>query len=200
MEYYELLARRRMYRHFSRDPIPEIALQRILDSATRGPSAGFTQGFDFLVLNESDALERFWDLALTQQWRDGTRSHQGLWNAPVVVIPLANPQAYLERYSEADKSYSGLTREHDWPVPYWFVDTAFASMLILNSVVNENLGALFFGLFRNVSEIKNSFKIPERFIPIGAIAIGHPTSNDISSSLRRGRRPRSSQFHMNRFQ
>jgi hypothetical protein len=73
-------------------------------------------------------------------------------------------------------------------------------MLILDSVVNENLGALFFGLFRNVSEIKNSFQIPERFIPIGAIAIGHPTSNDLSSSSRRGRRPRSSQFHMNRFQ
>ncbi len=199
MEYYEVLARRRMYRHFSTDPIPQDALDRILSSATRGPSAGFTQGFDFLILNDALSLGQFWSLALTDKWRKTTSMHKDLWNAPVVIIPLANPQAYAQRYSEPDKEYSNLDSEVNWPVPYWHIDTAFASMLILNSVVNENLGALFFGLFRNMNSIKEAFGIPEGLVPIGAIAIGHPSSSELSASSKRGRRPRSSQFHFNRF-
>ncbi len=188
-----------MYRHFSSQPVPEEALDRILDSATRGPSAGFSQGFDFLVLNQKPALKQFWDLALTPSWKERTTSHKGLWNAPVVVLPLANPDAYLQRYGEKDKSYSNLTEPDQWPVPYWYIDTAFASMLILNSVVYENLGALFFGLFRNVNFIKTFFQIPDNFHPIGAIAIGYPTSEDVSASSRREKRQKSSQFHFNQF-
>ncbi|TAN23571.1 MAG: nitroreductase family protein [Actinomycetota bacterium] len=199
MEYYELLAKRRMYRHFSRQPVPDPVLKRILEAATRGPSAGFTQGFDFLVLNQRPALDKFWELAITEDWKEKTTSHQGLWNAPVVVLPLANPDAYLSRYSEKDKSYANLVTERDWPIPFWFIDTAFATMLMLNSVVNENLGALFFGLFRNVDLIKNAFRIPDTFHPIGAVAIGFPTSDTKSSSAKRPRREQSSQIHFNTF-
>ncbi len=199
MDYYDLLAKRRMYRHFSSQPVPECVLARILDSATRGPSAGFAQGFDFLVLDKRPTLDRFWKLATTQSWRESTTSHDGLWNAPVVVLPLANPDAYMKRYSEEDKRYANLRAETDWPVPYWYIDTAFATMLILNSVVNENLGALFFGLFRNVDSIKNAFHIPSNFHPIGAIAIGYPTSTMQSPSSKRPRREHSSQIHFNAF-
>ncbi len=199
MEYYELLAKRRMYRHFSSEPIPPEVLEKILDSATRGPSAGFSQGFDFLVLNQKPALEQFWNLALTPQWKEETTSHKGLWNAPVVILPLSNPDAYIQRYTEQDKDYSPLQDKDHWPVPYWYIDTAFASMLILNSVVYENLGALFFGIFRNLACIKKSFQIPDNYHPIGAIAIGYPSSSDVSASAKRGRREKSSQFHFNQF-
>ncbi|NNN18324.1 MAG: nitroreductase family protein, partial [Acidimicrobiaceae bacterium] len=164
--------------------MPEPALRRILDSATKGPSAGFTQGFDFLVLDHQSTLDVFWELAITRDWKARATSHDGLWDAPIVIIPLANADAYAERYAKADKSYANLNELSQWPVPYWYIDTAFATMLILNSVVNENLGALFFGLFRNVDLIKQSFGIPNNFQPIGAIAIGYPTSNEVSSSSR----------------
>lgn len=199
MEYYDVLSKRRMYRHFDSEPVPIEALDKILHSATRAPSAGFTQGSDFLVLTDPGALERFWNLALTSEWKARTTSHENLWQAPVVVLPLANPQAYVDRYAEPDKSYSNLITEGDWPVPYWHIDTAFATMLILNAVVNERLGALFFGLFRNVDLIKSAFGIPANYIPIGAIAIGHPIKEEHSNPTRRTKRELLSQLHMNHF-
>lgn len=199
MEYYEVLAKRRMYRHFTSDPIPPETLQRILDSAVRGPSAGYSQGFDFLVLDDPVELKRFWGLATTERWRINTVTHAGLWNAPVAILPMANPGAYVKRYSESDKRYANLSDEASWPVPYWFIDTAFASMLIMESVVNENLGSLFFGLFRNVVAVKKAFGIPDSFHPIGAIVIGHPSSDEPGKSANRPRREWSSQFHFNRF-
>ena len=63
------------------------------------------------------------------------------------VLPLANKRAYLDRYSEDDKSEYGLGIEARWPVPYWDIDAGMASMLILLSAVDQGLGAWFSGIF-----------------------------------------------------
>lgn len=194
-----MLAKRRMYRHFSTAPVDQLAMDRILNAATKGPSAGYTQGFDFLVITEGIQRDKFWSLATTMEWRSKTKSHKGLTNAPILIIPLANPEAYLQRYSEQDKNYSRLNTIDNWPIPYWYIDCSFATMLILEAVVNEGLGALFFGLFRNTEKLKESFLIPPCYQPIGAIAIGHPTSDIPSKSAKRGKRDKSTQFHFNTF-
>lgn len=199
MEYYKVIHERQMYRSFTPQALESAPLERILSTAAQSPSAGFTQGFDFLILNKKTDLEIFWNLALTKDWKRRTESHKHLWNAPTVIIPLANPDAYTNRYSEPDKSYSNLDSIENWPVPYWYIDCAFATMNILNSVTNEGLGALFFGLFRNQEELKQTFNIPSNYLPIGAIAIGHPASSKKSGSSKRGRRNHSDQFHVDRF-
>lgn len=188
-----------MYRSFSNEPVDALALEKILNSATKGPSAGYSQGFDLLVITEGFQLEHFWNLALTEDWRERTTTHNGLWNAPVVVVPLANPSAYQARYSEPDKAYSNLKSLDDWPVPYWYIDCAFATMLMLSSVTNEGLGALFFGLFRNVSQIKTHFMVPDEYQPIGAVAIGHPVESGTSRAPSRPKRETSDQVHFNQF-
>lgn len=188
-----------MYRSFTNQGIETQSLDRILSSATQSPSAGFAQGFDFLTIREKSHLELFWNLALTKDWKNRTETHKNLWNAPVVIIPLANPEAYLTRYSEPDKSYSDLDSIENWPVPYWHIDCAFATMNILNSVTNEGLGALFFGLFRNLEELKQAFSIPNKYLPIGAIAVGHPSNRKASGSSKRGRRNFPDQFHLDKF-
>lgn len=199
MEYYEVIHKRRMYRSFTKQPVESASLERILSSATQSPSAGFAQGFDFLVIREKSHLETFWNLALTEDWKNRTGTHKHLWNAPVVIIPLAHPEAYLNRYTEQDKSYSNLDSIQNWPVPYWYIDCAFSTMNILNSVTDEGLGALFFGLFRNQEELKRVFSIPGDYLPIGAIAIGHPAPKKESGSSKRGRRDISDQFHLDNF-
>ena len=65
--------------------------------------------------------------------------------APVVIVPLACKDAYLDRYAEPDKGWTDR-REDRWPVPYWYVDTGMASLLILQTAVDEGLGACFFGI------------------------------------------------------
>ncbi len=53
MELDEAVRRRRMVRAYDADrPVPSAVLARLLGQAIRAPSAGFTQGWDFVVLTE----------------------------------------------------------------------------------------------------------------------------------------------------
>ena len=49
----------------------------------------------------------------------------------------------MDRYSEADKAPVGPRHVSEWAVPYWLVDSAFATMLLLLGLAQEGLGALF---------------------------------------------------------
>jgi nitroreductase len=107
----------------------------------------------------------------------------------VVIIPLADKQAYLDRYAQPDKIHTPLSRERSWPVPYWDVDTGFGVMLILLTAVDLGLGALFLALFAGEKDLMEALGVPERYRPIGAVAVGHPTAGEHSKpELATGRR------------
>ena len=49
------------------------------------------------------------------------------------------------------------------------------TMLLLLAVVEEDLGALYFGIPpESIGNVRAEFGIPAEFTPIGAVAIGHP--------------------------
>ena len=66
----------------------------------------------------------------------------------MIVLPLANKAAYLERYSRPDKMAFGLMDESRWPVKFWETDTAMAIMLILLAATDLGVGALYFDIAR----------------------------------------------------
>jgi nitroreductase len=174
MEFRHVVARRHMVRAFTSDPVDPAVLDRILSDALRSPSAGNSQGRDLLVLQGPEETARFWDVTLPPERRDRF-AWPGLLVAPVILIPLADPQRYVDRYAEPDKARTGLGEGADaWPVPYWTVDTAFATMTLLHAVVDAGLGALFFGIFNNEAELLRSLGVPTGRQPIGAVALGHP--------------------------
>ncbi|MHB8290770.1 MAG: nitroreductase family protein [Acidimicrobiales bacterium] len=203
MELVDAIRRRKMTRSFSDDPVDADVLNSILSDALRAPSAGFSQGCDLVVLEGLDQTGVFWKATTTPDWRErslsGSGLHSRLLRVPVVVVCLANPQAYLERYSEPDKAASGLGLAAGiaaWPVPYWIVDASFVAMTILLRCTDEGLGALFFGIFRGAEKLKHELGIPDTMTAIGGIAIGYPgPRNRPSSSIARGRRPFSQVVH-----
>jgi len=102
---------------------------------------------------------------------------------------LAHEQAYLDRYAEPDKAGLGMETAEGWPVPYWLIDTAFATLLMLLTAVDAGLGALFFGIFQGERELLEHLGVPPGYRPIGAVALGYPADPDpLSLSLSRGRR------------
>jgi nitroreductase len=175
MEFEDVVRRRRMVRRFDPRPLRFDVVERILRNAARGPSAGFSQGYAFLVFDGTDEVAAFW-AAL----RGGDREppfDPAVMNAPLIVVPLANRDAYLDRYAEADKGWTDRD-EARWPVPYWYIDTGFATLLMLLTAVDESLGALFFGLPPDVTErFRAAFGVPGSFVPIGAVAVGHRTGD-----------------------
>lgn len=189
MEFREVVRRRRMVRRYADRPVDPAVLDRMLEHATRAPSAGFSQGWAFLVLDTAEDVARFWratspDPTASNRWLDGMRT------APVVVVPLSHRDAYLDRYAEPDKGWTDRD-EARWPVPYWHVDTGMAALLILQTAVDEGLGACFFGIPPDrVAAFRSEFGVPEGYTPIGAITVGHPAPEPAAGSpTRRSRRP-----------
>lgn len=205
MELREVVARRRMVRSFTDDPVPRETVDRLLAHAVRAPSAGFSQGWAFLVLDTPDDVARFW-AATTPPARaaEPDRWLTGMRRAPVVVVPLARESAYRERYAEADKARGGEPQDprDRWAVPYWFVDTGMASLLMLLTAVDEGLGACFFGIpAARVAAFRAEFGVPEDHEPVGAIALGHPAPDQAvrGSGTRRRRRPLEEVVHRGRW-
>src|SRR3954447_8732036 len=200
MEFVDLVRRRRMVRSYVDRPIPAEVLDRVLGHALRAPSAGFSQGTELVVLETAEDRELFWSTTLDPEWRAGRARQAGLEGAPVIVLPMAHRQAYLDRYSEPDKAGLGVERPESWPVRYWDVDAGFAAMLLLLSATNEGLGALFFGIFRGESELLGALGVPEGYRPIGAVTLGWPSGDERPSrSLARGHRPAAEVVHRGRW-
>ncbi len=112
-----------------------------------------------------------------------------MMRAPVVIVPCSSKAAYLGRYAEPDKGWTDRD-EARWPVPFWHMDAAMASLLILQTAVDEGLGACFFGIPpEKVSAVRAEFAIPDAFDPVGAITLGHPaTTTGAKGSPSRRRR------------
>jgi nitroreductase len=165
-----------MCRSFLEGPVEPNVLERALALATRAPSAGNTQGWAFLVLEGAETA-RFWHHEADSSWL-AHPSHPGLLNAPVIVLPLASRARYLERYSEPDKLAAGVRGVEEWAVPYWLVDTAFATMLLLLGATQEGLGALFFALRKPATPLLAELDVPSEWEPLGAVALGWPSLDD----------------------
>lgn len=205
MEFSDVVRHRRMVRSFDPTPVPNDVLHRILDHARRGPSAGFTQGTEFLVLSGPDETQRYWEATLGDDDADDADDADDSWagrlrQAPALVLVLSNKDAYLDRYAEADKGWTDRD-EQRWWVPYWDVDAGMAAMLLLLGAVDEGLGALFFGIDGPWEPIGDDFGIPERYRCIGLVALGWPAGDDVpsGSAVTRRRRPLDEIVHRGRW-
>jgi nitroreductase len=188
MEFAEVVRRRRMVRDYDPDrPVPAEVRERLLAHAIRAPSAGFSQGWAFLVLETPEERDRFWTATTDDGAPDGWLTR--MRRAPLLVVPLSHKAAYLDRYAEADKGWTDRD-ESRWPVPYWDVDTGMASLLMLLTAVDEGLAACFFGVPpERTAGLRAAFGVPDGYRPIGCVAVGYAGAEDRRSpSLRRGRR------------
>jgi nitroreductase len=199
MEFQDVVRRRSMVRSYTDEPVDPAIVDRALSNATRAPSAGFSQGWGFLVLDTPEDVRRYWAVTTGEEDEvDGWLA--GMSRAPVIVLPCSNKQAYLDRYTEPDKG-STPAEQQEWPVPFWHMDAAMASLLVLQTAVDAGLGACFFGVPTDVvGAVREAFGIPTEFKPVGAITIGHPaTGGAAGSPTRRARKPQDEVVHHGRW-
>jgi nitroreductase len=172
MEFDEVVRRRRMVRHYDPDrPVPPQVVDKLIRHALRAPSAGFSQGWGFLVLQEPADRELFWSTTAPPagDLPDGWLTRMS--TAPLIIVALSNKSVYLERYAQPDKGWTDRD-EARWPVPYWDIDAGFAALLIHLTAVDEGLGAL---------------------------TVGYRAADKRSPSLRRGHRPMDEVVHHGRW-
>jgi nitroreductase len=201
MEFGEVVRRRRMVRNYDPDrPVTEELVDRLLDYAIRAPSAGFSQGWAFLVLTEPDDRTRFWTATVPPEEAEEPDSWlAGLQRAPVLIVALSNKQVYLDRYAAADKGWTDRD-ESRWPVPYWDIDTGFAALMMMLGAVDNELATCFFGIPpEQTATFRATFGVPAEYTPIGVLSVGYPALDRRSPSLKRGRKPLAEVVHRGRW-
>jgi nitroreductase len=178
-------------------PVPREIVENLLNLAIRAPSAGYTQGWEFLVLDDITSRKEFWRCTSEgppDSWR------QSMENAPVLVICFSDKSAYLDRYAEADKGWTDRA-ESRWPVPYWHIDTGMAALLLLLGAHDAGLAGCFFGVPAAAwPALRQSFAIPDGLTPVGVVSLGYPAPDRRSPSLRRGRRSLHQVVHYQSFE
>lgn len=178
-----------MTRRFDPTPLDPAEVHQLLDLARRAPSAGYSQGVHFLALSGA-ALAGFWRTTGADEWFAEVQG--GVLQAPVVVLPLADPEAYTSRYSEGDKAGHGLERAENWEVPFWLTDAAMATQNLLLLAQDRGLGALYFGIFRNARAALDELGVPGHVLQVGAVALGYRAADDAPSGSARTRPRRAS--------
>ena len=195
MEFEQVVRRRRMVRNYTGEAVAPEVVTRILDRARRAPSAGFTQGFYFVVVDDGETRRRIAELGDEPDYV-ARGFHPWLSAAPVHVVVCVSEADYHDRYRQPDKLEDGA--EIDWPVPYWYVDVGGALLLVLLGAVDEGLAAGFFGVHR-LPELKELLRIPDDVTPIGVVTMGRPAADRRSGSLERGRKPLDEVVHWGRW-
>lgn len=194
MELSEALAGRRSCRSYRTDAVPPQVLDDVLAAARRVPTAGNTWAIDLIVLEGPDTA-RYWDVTLPAGPRRDRFGWPGLLRAPVLVLPVVDPSAYVRRYAEPDKASTGLgSHESAWPVPYWWVDAGGAVTAMLLAATAAGLGSLLFGLFGHEAAVTAELAIPGDRRIVGAVALGWPDDGDRPSASAARTRPAPGDF------
>jgi nitroreductase len=187
MEFADVVRRRRMVRNYDPDrPVPGELVELVLRNATRAPSAGFAQGWSFLVLRDDADRAAFW--AATTDGGPPDSWLSGLQRAPVLIVCLSDKDTYLARYAEGDKGWTDRD-EARWPVPYWDIDTGMAALLMLLTAVDQGVGGCFFGVPPEyMAAVHETFGIPPALTPIGVVSLGYRAPDRPGSAGKRTRR------------
>jgi nitroreductase len=151
MNFESVVKRRRMCREYLDSDVPQEKVNRILDLASRYPSAGHTEPQELLVVRDRRVKEELARAALEQMF---------VAQAPLVIVVVSDVRRSARRYGERGVHFFSIT------------DGAFVAMLVLLAVVDEGLGACFVGSFYD-ERVQEVLYLPPAVRPIGIIPIGY---------------------------
>jgi FMN reductase [NAD(P)H] len=200
VDFRELLPRRRMVRSYVPEPLERGAVERIVETVRRAPSAGYSQGQRLVVVTERAGIAAIADVLGEEE---GGEFEPWVRSAPAVVVVCTREDDYHERYRRPDK-LDANGRELDWPVPYWIFDAGAAAMLVLLAALDEGLGAGLFGCSAEDWErLKELLEIPADVTPVAVIPVGKPAPDPrwsaVTSRRTRPRKPIGGLVHWERW-
>lgn len=141
----ELLHQRRSIRRFGEQPVSEEQIHSMLSAAMAAPTAHNRQHWHFVVISKREALDR-----------------------------LSEVHRYAKMLTQATLCIAVCgDRTH----AFWEQDCAAATQNILLAATGLGLGSVWLGIHPNpepVQTVRNLLAIPEPYVPLNLIAIGHP--------------------------
>ncbi len=146
-----LMMKRKSIREFKDIKVTEEEIRQILHSGMQAPSAVNQQPWDYIVVDDRELLDKLSTMS------------QGSWplkTATLAIIPVL--------------------RETDIAPKMTVQDIAASTENILLEVVNQNLGAVWIGVYpleERIDYINSIFELPKENLPFAILAIGHPLND-----------------------
>lgn len=152
MDFFDLVAQRRSIRAFKTDPLPEGAVQKILEAVRLAPSAGNLQSFRFAVI-ENPAIKD----ALAKAARDKDFLRQ----APVVLAFFTAPREAAARFGVRGAQL------------YAPQDAAIAVTYAHLAATEIGLGSVWVGAF-DTEAVRRALSCPPELEPVALLPLGFP--------------------------
>lgn len=145
----ETILSRRSIRKFKKTPVPDEDINELLKAAMAAPSAGNSQCWEFIVVNDRKILNEI------------PKIH------PYAQMVLESPVAILVCADLSLEKYQGR----------WMLDCSAATENILLAAQEKGLGAVWVGIYpeeKRIREFEKLFNIPINIKPVSLIPIGYP--------------------------
>ena len=149
--------------------MPREAIERIVRSIRRAPSAGFSQGVRLVVVTDAERRRRLAGILEEESW---------VGSAPVLIVVCVREDDYHERYREPDKLALTGGVEIEWPIPFWYFDAGAAAMLILLAAIDEGYASGLFGVFvEAIPAFREELGLPDGVEITCCITVGVPADD-----------------------
>jgi len=161
MEFEDVILKRRSVRSFEDREVDDIILKKIVDHASRAPSGGNLQHWEFIVVKNKELIEKIADTTFSG---NVTTSAPQAWvkTAPAIIVVCYTPRSVLARYGE-------------WGRVGGILGMGAAIENLLLSAVNYGLGACWIAGFRP-EEVATLLNLPRGVEPISLVPVGYPKS------------------------
>ena len=163
MELMDVIKKRRSIRSFRPDGVDEKKIRALLECANLAPSAGNLQGYEIVVIKDTETKLALAKAALDQQF---------IAEAPVVFVFLANAKRSASKYGKrGDTLYSTQ-------------DATIATAYVQLACVDLGLGSCWVGAF-NDHEVAKVVQAGIDYTPVSILPVGYP-AEDPEPRPRRG--------------
>ena len=149
METLQAIHSRRSIRKYTDAPVSKDVIITLLKAAMAAPSAGNGQPWQFVVIDDSTALQR---------------------------IPAIHPYAAMAKNAPCAVMVCGDLSLEKYP-GNWMLDCAAATQNLLLAAEDQGLGAVWCGLWpdeERAGKFRELVSLPEKVVPLALVVLGHP--------------------------
>lgn len=158
MEFKELILKRRSVREYAPTPVPREVIDQCLEAARLAPSACNSQPWSFIVVDDSETLER-----LVKEGYGGIyKNNKFVKSAPVIVIMVTEKSTYVAKLG-------GMIRN----VKYNLIDIGIAGEHFALQAEELGIGTCWLGWF-NEKAVKKILGLPKSTQVDVMFTMGYP--------------------------
>jgi nitroreductase len=184
MDLYQAIHARRSIRKFSSTPIPDDALERMINAMRAAPSGKNAQPWRFIVVKEPETRKRISEIC-TFFTSSGREISQGwIADAPVIFVVCGNPAEAFVKFHQSDRviiadlKYLEETQKEvhvDWESGL-LIDLTIPMDHLTLAAVAEGLGGCWVaGL--DEEKLKTLLGIPASWRAPAVMPVGYPLEN-----------------------